>query len=106
MKLDLIDLWGDESTLYVRDTALPELTDELGRPVVDLSPFGRVHPSAPSSDDPSFKVLLDPFVVRPTSGLPVVWLNYPDSKLYEETARDLAQALYLLTGKLLLCVSK
>lgn len=107
MKFLLESAWGDQDTLYVRDLGDPELTDELGRPVLDLSTLGRIYPQARAPDTPGFVFVLDTFIARPTSGLSDFWLDYPeDNMAFRNMSRDYAIALEILTGKRLVAVSK
>jgi hypothetical protein len=107
VKVTLESIWGDQETLQILDPLCPELTDELGRPVVDLSPFGRVLPSAQPQNTPGFKFVLDAFVVRPSPGLSTAWLTFPpDNVAYQNVFEDWVIAIGLLTGKRLVSVSK
>lgn len=104
MKLELVDRFGRETTLYVRNTTEPVLTDEQGREVIDFRDLFPQKREPPKKDDPKAKRIIDAFIQRPSSGIYDWWCDVPSA--YEATFPSWQEAMMIMTGKLLVRVSK
>jgi hypothetical protein len=106
MKLELIDQFGREQTLYVESPLEPVLTDERGNRVVD---YGTMFPQPRGisrASDPPFKYIVDAFLQRPSPGLALTWLDMEGTSAWDSMFRVWREAIMVMTGKLLVRVSK
>lgn len=101
-------LLDDGVVIHVFDPAAPELTDEFGLPALDLS----THPYFPQTYAPQkigehpVKRVLDAFVMRPSPGLSVAWVDMPGTKAWDVHFELLDIAVQIMLGKRLVNVTK
>jgi hypothetical protein len=109
MKCTLIDQWERVQEVWIKNPSSPELVDEQGRSVLFLEDlgFGQRRRNIPGVHEPAWKRITDAFIVRPTSGLSLRWLDYsPEEQVFQFHFERFREAFLVLTGKLLIGVSK
>ena len=104
MKLEFVDKFGRETILYVQSPSEPVLVDERGREVIDFQDLFPQNRELPKRGDSKPKRILDAFVQRPSSGVSIWWFDNEYS--YEATFPSWQEAMLIMTGKLLIRVSK
>lgn len=106
MKFTLQDKFGRLQELWIHDPRKPVLVDEEGRPALCLEDLG--FPQVPSRgrSTADWKHVTDALLCRPTTGIYVDWIESKSQPVRETFYEMYLEALYLLTGKLLIQVSK
>lgn len=104
IELELVDRYGQHTTVFIPDVRTPILSDALGQPLIDygeLFPQPRINPY----DGPLYKTMMNAFLMRPSTGLNVQWLQFPDTSVWERYFEGLTIAIYIMTGKKLIAVT-
>jgi hypothetical protein len=107
MKLALYDRYGDVTEYKIEDYVTPVLLTLDGFPAMDMSanPYFPQKYEGPKKSDPPVKAVLDSFLMRPNPPLMADWVSMdPESPAFKLHFEVLAEALFVLTGKLLVGV--
>jgi len=104
IKLEMVDRFGHVISYYIHDPICPVLVDKWGRPIISFGGVFRAF-RRPSLSDPQYKMVMDAFIMRPSPGLFIYWIEMPDTPAYKHSFKLYAEALYLMTGKRLTGIS-